>query len=147
THRHAHAGLGERHAAFRIDDPLPVEPVHGRFGDDDRVENLAVLDLLRDDNRRGDSEDHLVPGLISELDRELFDRMLYRTHAEHADVGRASHACNRDQRYREGSDPAETSHCLFSLKLPDDHTPARLDPPTCRTTHPTSAFCASLASR
>src|SRR5262249_13568240 len=51
------------------------------------------------------------------------DRILHRAHAEHADVGGASHARKRDQRYRNASVPAETPHCVFSPEVPDVRDP------------------------
>src|SRR5262249_56601223 len=117
--------------------------------DDHRIEYLAVLDLLRDDGGRADGEDNVVAALGAEVRGERPDRILHRAHAEHADVGGASHARKRDQRYRNASGPAESPHCVFSSAVPDvrDLTPTPNDAPPCPTTHRTSAFRALPASR
>src|SRR5262249_16007981 len=70
-----------------------------------------------------DGEDHVVAGLRAEVRSERPDRVLHRPHAEHADVGGASHARKRDQRYRNASDPAESPHCVFSSEVPDVRDP------------------------
>src|SRR5262249_60891089 len=131
-----------------VHDAVLVEPIHGRFGHDHRIEDLAVLDLLHDDDRRAEGEDHVVAALGAEVSGERPDCILHRTHAEHADVGGASHARKREQRYRNASVLAETPHCVFSSEVPDvrDLTPSPNDPPPWPTTHRTSALRASLAT-
>src|SRR5262245_19847200 len=62
-----------------------------------------------------------MAGLVAELGGENSERVLCRADADHADVGRPSHARQRDQCCRDGCDPAEKPHCVFSSEVP--HVP------------------------
>ena len=67
AHRYSDPDAGETHPAFRIDDALLVELIHGRLGHDHDVVHVVRLDLLHHGGGRTEGKNDVMVGFAVKL--------------------------------------------------------------------------------